>query len=437
MAWTFYSNGSQLVSGVSGNSGTGDAIANLATTTTLASNSYSSGILTATANGVLATIDGVTPVVGNNILVKNEATSANDGLYTVVSVGSSTTQWQLERTPNIADSAADILGLQVWVLNGTTNKQTGWVNTNTTAITLGTTALTFAQNGVLNPASGAGAISTEGLMSARPSAGTGNGVTGSFYYATDVQNLFKSNGSTWELIATGGDDEFLGLPRQIGTIHPSYYSNGAFVADGMFTGGTLTTTGTFSRIYSASLFFNVATTAATIGATASVSGPIFGAGGLVPNSGYGFRTHLANVDPGTGGRMFAGIFTASPFGSDTPTSKCIGFRFSDGTDTTLKIIVYNSSLTITDTGVSSSSGIFDISIICTTTTGNGVAIIRTQSSLTPTEPMVTKVIALTGLPSSLGSNVRVLQGVEAITATAVSLYCGTIKMGFGFTYVGG
>jgi hypothetical protein len=58
-----------------------------ATTTALPSNSISGNVLTATANGALPSIDGVTPAVGDTVLVKNESTQANNGIYTVTTLG--------------------------------------------------------------------------------------------------------------------------------------------------------------------------------------------------------------------------------------------------------------------------------------------------------------------------------------------------------------
>jgi hypothetical protein len=43
--------------------------------------------LTASANGALPPIDGVTLSVGSRILVKNETISTNDGVYQVTSLG--------------------------------------------------------------------------------------------------------------------------------------------------------------------------------------------------------------------------------------------------------------------------------------------------------------------------------------------------------------
>lgn len=142
-----------------------------ATTAALATNTRSGNVLTASANGALAAIDGVSLAVNDRLLVKNEATGANNGIYTVTSLGSVGTPWSLTRATD-ADSSAEVTpGLFVFAEEGTTNGDTGWVLTTNQTITLNTTALTFTQF------SGAGTYT----------AGTGLTLTGS-QFAQDTAN---------------------------------------------------------------------------------------------------------------------------------------------------------------------------------------------------------------------------------------------------------
>ena len=94
-----------------------------------------------TANITLSapqTIDGVILVAGNRILVKNQTAGAENGLYLVAAAG-----WT--RTVD-ADAPNEMSGGDfVFVQEGTTNADSGWVCTNDGAVTIGTTALTFAQ----------------------------------------------------------------------------------------------------------------------------------------------------------------------------------------------------------------------------------------------------------------------------------------------------
>jgi hypothetical protein len=100
-----------------------------------------------TAAGTLASsfengdsVDGVTLSTGDRILIKDQAAGAENGIYTVNASGAPTRATD-------ADTAAEIQGAAVYVVSGTTNAGTRWVNSNTGTITLGTTALTFAQFG--------------------------------------------------------------------------------------------------------------------------------------------------------------------------------------------------------------------------------------------------------------------------------------------------
>lgn len=96
-----------------------------------------------TANGTLASayanssvIDGVTLVTGDRILLKNQTTGADNGIYTVNASGAPTRATD-------ADANTEIKGLVVDVLEGTANADTAWINTNTGTVTIGTTSLTF------------------------------------------------------------------------------------------------------------------------------------------------------------------------------------------------------------------------------------------------------------------------------------------------------
>lgn len=84
------------------------------------------------------TIDGVTLVAGNRVLVKNQDTASENGIYTVASGA-----WS---RASDADSDAEVTaGLFTFVEEGTANADSGWVLATDNPITVGTTALTFVQ----------------------------------------------------------------------------------------------------------------------------------------------------------------------------------------------------------------------------------------------------------------------------------------------------
>jgi hypothetical protein len=81
-------------------------------------------------------IDGVTLANGDRVLVKDQAAGAENGVYIVSASPARATDM---------DVAGEILQAAVWVEEGTTNADTGWVNTTNAPITLGTTATVWAQ----------------------------------------------------------------------------------------------------------------------------------------------------------------------------------------------------------------------------------------------------------------------------------------------------
>lgn len=115
-----------------------------------------------TVNGALASayanasvIDGITLATGNRILLKDQSTGADNGIYTVNAAGAPTRAID-------ADVSAEVTGgMFVFVEEGTTNADSGWVMTNDGAVTLGTTALTFTQfTGAGSFTAGAGLLRT-------------------------------------------------------------------------------------------------------------------------------------------------------------------------------------------------------------------------------------------------------------------------------------
>lgn len=84
-------------------------------------------------------IDGVTLATGDRILIKNQAAGADNGIYTVNASGVPT------RATDADISSEVTAGMAVFVEEGTTNADSGWLLTNDGVITLGSTALVFTQ----------------------------------------------------------------------------------------------------------------------------------------------------------------------------------------------------------------------------------------------------------------------------------------------------
>jgi hypothetical protein len=121
-----------------------------ATTAALAANTYSAGVLTASGNGALAAVDGYAPVVGDRILVKNEAQSHNNGIYIVTSLGSASTPYVLTRALDASEDSTGgdtdfqvRFGMSVFVLKGTVNAKSTFFQSTNAPVVFGTTALVF------------------------------------------------------------------------------------------------------------------------------------------------------------------------------------------------------------------------------------------------------------------------------------------------------
>lgn len=103
---------------------------------------------TLTNNGTQAVllIDGVNPIVGNRVLVKNQGSTFQNGIYTVTNVGSGSTNWILTRatdyngsSPNGLINAGDLIP----ITSGTMNINTSWMEISTPVTVVGTDAITF------------------------------------------------------------------------------------------------------------------------------------------------------------------------------------------------------------------------------------------------------------------------------------------------------
>lgn len=121
----------------------------LATTAALPANLYSNGAsgvgatLTGVSVGVL-TVDGSTVNAGDRVLVQNEATGANNGIYTCTIAGAAGAAYVLTRGTDM-DQAAEIPGAFVFVEAGSTNAGAGFVVAGAGPYTVGTTPIVWTQ----------------------------------------------------------------------------------------------------------------------------------------------------------------------------------------------------------------------------------------------------------------------------------------------------
>lgn len=183
----------------------------------------------------LLTIDGYTLIAGDRVLVKDQTASQTDGIY-IASAGAWTRATDLD-APSEFDSAS------AFVLNGTVNKNTSWIQTLTVA-TVGTSPQTWLQqSGIYNYTAGTGisisgtTIDNTGVLTfsggstgLTPATGTaGNVVIGG--------TLNIANGGTSATTAQGARTNI--LPSQAGNTGKFLTTNGTDVSWTSSAGGAV------------------------------------------------------------------------------------------------------------------------------------------------------------------------------------------------------
>lgn len=151
-------------------------------------------LATALENG--DTVDGVVLQTGWRVLVKNQTTGSENGIYVVAASGAPA------RASDANTSAEVTHGMSTLVLQGT---QAGQIWTLQTAdpITLGTTALTFAQTGT----SAGGTVTSVSVSTANGFAGSVSNAstTPAITISTTITGLLKGNGTAISAAAAGTD----------------------------------------------------------------------------------------------------------------------------------------------------------------------------------------------------------------------------------------
>ena len=89
-------------------------------------------------------LDGVTLLVGNRVLVKDQATGLQNGIYTVTNIGSVSTNWILTRASDYDVVAQTVRGDTVSIISGTASTASLWMLTSIIT-TIGTDSFTFAK----------------------------------------------------------------------------------------------------------------------------------------------------------------------------------------------------------------------------------------------------------------------------------------------------
>ena len=128
----------------------GKAECQAATVTALAASTYvngSSGVgatLTLTVAAVLV-LDGYTPNLGDRLLIKNQSSALQNGVYVLSTLGTVLINAVLTRSLDFDQATDGINGAFTFIQNGTVNAGTGWYCSTFGSVTFGTTAINFTE----------------------------------------------------------------------------------------------------------------------------------------------------------------------------------------------------------------------------------------------------------------------------------------------------
>jgi len=319
-------------------------IATTAALTATYSNGSSGVGATLTNSGTQAafTVDSIVGVLNDRVLVKDQASALQNGIYTITTVGSSSTNWVLTRASDSDTSAELSSGAFTFVEEGTTNGDNGFVCTNDGTITIGTTAITWVQF------SGAGQII----------AGSGLTKTGNQLDVIGTANRITANADSIDIASTYVGQSSITTLGTIGTgvwqgtiVNPTYGGTGVNNGSNTLTlAGNVSYAGAFSQTFTAtantSLTLPVTGTLATLAGTETftnktLTSPTINSGALSGTfSGahtYSGAVTISNATASSSSTTGALIVTGGVgiggnlYGAGADTSTLYGFNIDGGT----------------------------------------------------------------------------------------------------------
>jgi hypothetical protein len=170
-------------------------------------------------------VDGVTLATGDRVLVKNQSSGAENGIYVVQASGAAVRATD-------ADSSAEVTaGMFTFVAEGSVNADSGWVLSTNDTITLDTTALDFVQfSGAGQVTAGAGLTKTGNTIDV---IGTADRITVNSD-SVDIASTYAGQNTITTLgtVTTGTWDATTVAVTAGGTGVESFTDNGIVYGDG-------------------------------------------------------------------------------------------------------------------------------------------------------------------------------------------------------------
>ena len=291
-----------------------------------------------TANITLSntqTIDGVALSVGDRVLVKDQSTGSQNGIYVVAS-GSWTRAADFDNSPGTEVSP----GAFTFIEEGTVGANNGYVCTNSGSITIGTTAITFVQfSGAGQITAGDGLTKNGNTIDVVGTAGriTVNvdsvDISTSYVGQNSITTLGTIGTGTWQGGVVGGTYGGTGVNNGASTvtIAGSLTHAGAFTQSFTATANTavtLPTTGTLATLTGSESLSNKTITSSSFnGTTLAASGAVT-LTSTTDASALGTAAVILSGGLSIAKSIFAGINIT---GSGASTSNLDGFNIDGGT----------------------------------------------------------------------------------------------------------
>ena len=310
----------------------------LATAAALPAATYDNGTsgvgatLTATSNGALS-VDSTLVVATNRILVKNQASSAENGVYVVTQVGTGSAPFILTRATDFDSAGTGVdqidAGDFFLITAGSTNSNTSWVQQTPLPITVGSTAIVFSQFG----ASGTTYTAGTGLtLAGTVFSITSTAVTAASYGSASTVGTFTVNAQGQLTAASDAPIAIAGSQITSGTVDSARISGSytGITGVGTLTAGTWNAT-TISVAYGGTgltsyttgdlLYASGSTTLASLADVATGNALISGGVGANPSYGkIGLTTHVSGTLPiANGGTNGTAVPTAGALAYGTGT----------------------------------------------------------------------------------------------------------------------
>ena len=262
------------------------------------------------------TLDSVAAVVNDRILVKNQASALQNGIYTVTNIGSGSTNWVMTRATDYDLPAQINPGDLIIITAGTTLTNSSWLET-ATVTTIGTDAINFSQFSASLPISLANGGTGAALVASNGGIFYSGASAGAILSGTATAGLALLSGAnttpTWS-----SSKPITQIVRQVFTTTGTYtpttgmtYCDVEALGGGGGSGGCASSGAGASAASGgggAGTYTKARLTAAQIGASKAVT---IGAGGAGGASG-------ANAGV-TGGTTSLGSLVVAPGGGGSPT----------------------------------------------------------------------------------------------------------------------